>query len=185
MRSARKRSRSAARSSGTRACSSAPGTTSAQSSCESHARQKRSASHVLPMPDRRSRIVRCPPLALLTKGGGGVRSRERRSKRSVRRAWPGRRAEQPGESALRSRQSIARRIEGEIAAFRVLDMREVALAHGFRKRLVRRFPERRAQGAFASGFHVGFHHALEDSPGKAEQQTMNSHLSRKKNSSHP
>ena len=38
---------------------------------------------------------------------------------------------------------------------------------------------------FGSGFHVGFHHALEDSAGKAEQQTMNSHLSRKKNSSHP
>jgi hypothetical protein len=49
--------------------------------------------------------------------------------------------------------------------------------------LVGCLPERRAQSC--SGFHVGFHHALEDSPGKAQQQTMNSHPSHKKNSSHP
>jgi hypothetical protein len=51
--------------------------------------------------------------------------------------------------------------------------------------LVGRLPERCAQVAFGSGFHVGFHHALEDSPGKAKQQTMNSYLSHKKNSSDP
>jgi len=91
-------------------------------------------------------------------------------------------------------------IEREIPAFRALDMRQVTLAHVVRQRLVGSLPKRRAQASalqrvqltyprtyprFGSGFHVGFHHVLEDSPGRAEQQTMNSHLSHKKNSSHP
>src|SRR5437899_11964119 len=64
MPSARRRSHCAARSSGTRACSSAHGTTFARSSGESRARQRNA---MLPMPARRGGIVGCPPSALLTK----------------------------------------------------------------------------------------------------------------------
>src|SRR5438067_7174492 len=174
MPSARGRSRCAARSSGTRACSSAPGTTSARSSGELQRCEKIDG---LWWPSRREMLA----VRATDQGGGGVRSRARRGKRLVRRAWPGGHIKQPGQSALRSREGIAGRIECEIPAFGLLDVREVALARGLRERLVGRFPERRAQSG--SGFHVGFHHALEGSPRKAAQQTMNSHLSHKKNSS--
>src|SRR5258708_26929454 len=91
-------------------------------------------------------VVKCSPLALLSQGGGGdVRSRERRGKRLVRGACLGGRFKQPSQSALNSRQSVAGRIEGEFPAFRLLDIREVALAPGFRKRLVGRLPEQRTQ----------------------------------------
>jgi len=38
---------------------------------------------------------------------------------------------------------------------------------------------------FGSGLHVRSYHALEDSPGKAQEQTMNNHPSHKKKSSDP
>src|SRR5204862_3381299 len=95
---------------------------------------------------KRSRPRRGMPAVRATdQGGGGVRSRERRGKRSMRRAWAGGRIKQSGQSALRSRQDFDDPVEREIAAFSVLDIRKVALAKALRQRSVGSLPERSPQ----------------------------------------